>query len=171
MKKVLMALALLAVTFNMKAEDKKDNTSLFYKGVKVAQAGIGFGGIGIPVGLGLEYGATDKIGIGGFVGFASKSYPVLADKYRVTSILIAARGNYHFYMKDKIDAYGGLCLGYNVASAKWVGSSTLPITASYGGLILGGQLGARYYFNPSIAVFGEVGYGIGYLTLGVAKKF
>jgi hypothetical protein len=56
---------------------------------------------------------------------------------------------------------------------KWISRkpSARPITASYGGLILGGQLGARYYFNPSVAVFGEVGYGIGYLTLGVAKKF
>jgi len=30
--------------------------------------------------------------------------------------------------------------------------------------------GARYFFNPKMAVYAELGYGFGYLNLGISYK-
>ena len=170
---ILSIIALVLCTSLFAQESKSSNSSeaLFYKGAKVAQIGIGLGSsLGLPLNASFEYGITDKIGIGPYIGYAGKSYDLLGSKYKVTSIIIAAKGNYHFYQKEKIDIYGGATLGFNMAKAKWVGTSTLPISASYGGFTYGFHVGGRYYFNPKIAGFAELGYGLGYLNIGLAFK-
>ncbi len=180
MQKIIMTLFALVALNAAQAQTKNEKSSsdesmVFYKGVKVANVGIALGStLGIPVGLGFEYGVTDKIGIGAALSYAQRSYSIatLTDKYKISSLLIGARGNYHFYMKEKIDVYGGVTLGFNVASVKY--PSTYPAilqTAKAGGVIWAGVVGGRYYFKPTLAVYAEAGYGLGFLTVGVAKKF
>ncbi|WP_288882159.1 hypothetical protein [Pedobacter panaciterrae] len=61
-------------------------------------------------------------------------------------------------------------MGYNIASVKWQGEEAAPASASAGEVIFGGHLGARYWLAEKIGIFGELGYGVGLLNLGVAFK-
>ena len=89
------------------------------------------------------------------------------------------RGAYHFneFVKiDKLDLYAGLMLGYNIASETF--SSTDPSRtniayygSSYGGFAYSFFGGARYRFTDNIGVFGELGYGISILNIGLNIKF
>ena len=166
MKKIIIAVAFMLGVSTV-------NAQTFNEGTSVVQLGAGIGSdFGLPLGLSYEYGISDKIGIGGYVGYASKSYTTgfSAFDYKVTYMIFGAKGNYHFYQSDKIDAYGGVLLGYNSAKVTYDNSSSGFTAPSYGGAVFGGTVGARYYFTESIAAFAEVGYGIGYLTAGLAYK-
>ena len=159
--------------------------STFSKGDKVANLSIGLGssvyaglGGGIPpVGASFEYGVKDNLfnekshlGIGGYAGFTSASQDIMGMKIAYSSIIIGARGVVHYDLVDNLDTYGGVLLGYNIASSKVTGR-TLPITpASYGGLVYAGFVGARYYFTPKLAAMAELGYGIALLNIGVSLK-
>ena len=168
---IILAVFLSSTHANAQENSTADGIS-FTKGTKVAQIGIALGGsFGAPIGASVEVGITEKIGVGAYLGYASKTYPVLANEYKVSNMLIGARGHYHFYNTDKIDAYGGVILGYNVATAKWKTNTNILIPASYGGVIYAGLIGGRYYFTDKIAGFAELGYGIGFLSVGVAAKF
>lgn len=162
---------------------------------KVGQIGIGLGsylGSGtysttLPtISLGYEAGVIDKLfdensslGLGGFVGYGTgkQSLPVIWQTassvgFKHRFFLLGGRTSVHYQFVDKLDTYGGIHLGYNIASVKYVGpaSDVTPTTASVGGFMWGLHAGARYYFAPQIAVFGELGYGISPLTVGLAIK-
>jgi hypothetical protein len=168
MKKVFSLGALLfCAIINGNAQDK-GNSALFNKGDKIVSGAIGLGGaFGIPIQLGAEFGVTDNIGAGAVVGYGRRSYSGFGYDYGVNNILIGVRGNYHLPLIDKIDTYGGLTAGYNVASV--TGNSAL-VTASYGGVFIAGHLGGRYYVTKPLSIQAELGYGIAYLTVGVAYK-
>ena len=168
MKKIIIAVALMLGMSTMNAQS-------FEKGTSVIQLGAAVGSdFGLPLGASYEYGVSDKIGVGVYAGYASKEFSVgYGGDYKVTYTLAGVRGNYHFYTEDKIDAYGGVLLGYNSASLKYTnGAPNYPgyVAPSYGGAVFGGQVGARYYFTDSLAAFAELGYGIGYLNIGLAYK-
>ena len=153
----------------------------YQKGSKVINAGIGFGLSGIygdagmpPVSVGFQYGLEDKISIGGIAGFSTSSYGWDEWKWDYTYIIIGARGEYHFLeSSEKLDAYVGATLGYNIVSVSepdgyerlWGGYET---EASY--FIYGFHVGARYALSNNIGIFGELGYGVGYLTVGATFK-
>ena len=40
----------------------------------------------------------------------------------------------------------------------------------YGGFLADVFIGARYYVVPQLAVYGELGFGVAYFTLGVSFK-
>ena len=154
MKKIILVLFIMVAVNSMKGQT-------FDKGTSVLQLGAGFGGnFGTPFGLGYETGISDKIGIGGFVGYSSKSFIGV----KVTNILLAAKGNYHFYQTDKLDTYAGAMIGYAIANVSGGG------TFADDGVNFGGQIGARYYFTDSIGAFAELGYGIANLNVGIAFK-
>ncbi len=152
----------------------------YKKGDRVVTAGIGLGGLGgvygsttLPaINVGYESGFEDKISIGGLAGIAGSSQDYgWGGKYSYTYIIIGARGAYHFLENnEKIDAYAGLMLGYNIVSASYSGPSAYNVSASGSYLALGGFVGGRYYFTPQLAGFAELGYGIGLLNLGVTYK-
>ncbi len=95
--------------------------------------------------------------------------------FKYSYLIIGARGSYHFYNTDKLDAYGGLMLGYNIANSKVevTGPSGVfnPQPASVGGVAYGFHLGGRYYFNDKVAAFAELGYGLAILNVGITMKF
>lgn len=179
--KKLMAILLVFVCFATKAQ-------VFEKGVSLLNVGVGFGspyyGSGSkmtipPVHASFEYGVTEKIGVGALVGYTSSVWDNSAIwgtgyKLKYSYLIVGARGAYHFVNKEKLDAYGGLMLGYNVASSKWEYPSggTDPI-GSYkaGGLALGAFLGGRYMFTEKIGAFAEIGYSIAWVSVGVTAKF
>lgn len=141
---------------------------------KMLNLGIGIGGsyttgtIGIPpISASFEKGITEKISVGGVAGYAASKYEAFGFKAEYSYILVGARGSYHFYNTDKIDAYGGAILGYNIVSSKVTG---VGAAASASGLAYSGFVGGRYLFTEKLAAFAEVGYGISLLTLGVTLK-
>lgn len=146
----------------------KVQAQAYEQGSSVIQATVGLGGgLGMPIGLAYDYGLKERISLGGYVGYASKTVNYGFFDASFTYILVGARGNYHFDAGDRFDPYVGVLLGYNAAS---VSTSNGGVLAAGGGVAYGGQLGARYFLTDNLAAVGELGYGIGYLTLGLAYK-
>lgn len=163
------------------------NAQIFEEGGKYLHLGIGVGSayaysgstMGVPpIHASLEVGVTDKIGVGGLIGYTSSNYKETYFDYswKFSYLIIGARGAYHFYNEDKWDAYGGLMLGYNVASAKWESNDPDLNESTYGepsvgGIALGAFVGARYGLGDSGAIFAELGYSIAWLSLGYCVRF
>lgn len=157
-------------------------SSILNENSLLVHAGVGLGGYGYAYGTGtpilsvsLEKGmqrlGPGYIGIGGYAGFKTSGYN-FGDGYRwrYTDILIAARGAYHpdFAHSEKLDTYGGISLGvdlYNFSSNDGVLDNSSHVNVIYG-LYFGG----RYMFSESFGAYGELGYGLGYLNLGVVLK-
>jgi hypothetical protein len=186
MKKIItIFVALLTLTTTLKAQE-----NLFEKGDMVLNAGVGFGWYGYGYGatslpaisLSLEKGIKEidfgTLSVGGIVGFKRASYNWATNyDWSWTDIVVAARGAIHANVLevDNLDTYAGVALGLRfqswnyytfnsvLAYEKASETSVNPLFALY--------LGGRYYFSDSFAAFGEVGYGLGYLTLGVSYKF
>lgn len=161
----------------------------FNKTDKVAQVGIGLGGIGgfygtssLPViSAGLDFGVHEYVSVGGVVGYFSSKFesPVFFAnqlyRWKYSYITIGARGSYHFLQipNEKLDVYGGAGLGYNIVSATYDGPANLQgfaAGASGSYLFFGIHAGARYYFSPKFAAYAELGYGLGFLNVGIALK-
>lgn len=178
MKKLLAVLTVATFSFVQLAAQE----ATFVKGTKVLNVGIGIGsnyygglyGSHSPALSGsFEVGIKDNvlekgsIGIGGYVGYSSAKY---ADYWKTSNILIGARGSFHYPLVDKLDTYTGLLLGYNIFSTKYT-DPTYTVGGSASAVALAWFAGARYYFTDKFAGMAEVGYGIAYLTFGVALKF
>lgn len=162
----------------------------FGKGSTAANLGIGFG-LGYSYGffttthsipalsLSVERGVTDQvgpgvIGVGGLVGFRSYSWKSGSYKGSWNNYLVAVRGTYHYNLFEvpKLDTYAGLSVGVRVESYSdnW---SDNYYSSSYGGTYLtsGIFLGARYMFTDKLGAFGELGYDMSLLKVGVTAKF
>jgi hypothetical protein len=181
MKKLLLLIVI--VCFSIPQINAQDD--MLVKGDKVVNFGIGFGstywggfgytGVVPPLSVSFEVGILDglidgkgSVGVGGYLGFSSYKW---ADYYRYSNFIIGPRGTFHYPLLDKLDTYAGLVLGYRIHTSTWVGSGTEIGDNASGGAISSAFLGARYYFSESLAAMAELGYGIAYLTLGVALKF
>ncbi|HEX3006646.1 MAG TPA: hypothetical protein VHO90_03420 [Bacteroidales bacterium] len=158
----------------------------FENGSMVGNAGLGFGwydyGYGVTsfpaITVSLEKGIKEldfgTLAVGGVVGYKHATW---ASSYNYdwswTDFVIAARGAVHVDLlkNEKVDTYGGLGLGLRFESWKYndiynnrnTETETHPLVAFY--------VGGRYYFTDKLAGFGELGYGLGYLTLGISYKF
>lgn len=167
MKKLYFLLIVLLGIFVSKPQANAQAGFAFQESDLVINAGIGLGstftysGSLVPFGASVEYGVTDAIGVGGWVGYGSGN--------GLNVLYIGARGSYHFnellnLENDMLDLYAGLSLYYrnfNVTGINFnVGS----------GVQLGFHIGGRYYFSDSFGVFAELGNGLGWLTAGVAFK-
>jgi len=159
----------------------------YNKADKVAQVGIGIGGLGgfygtssLPViSVGLDFGVHEYVSIGGVAGYSSSKieYPALNQlyRYKYTYFTLGARGSYHFLQipNEKFDVYAGAGLGYNIVSASYDGPATLmgfATTASGSYLFFAVHAGGRYYFSPNFAAYAELGYGLGILNIGIALR-
>lgn len=173
MRKIFLVLALAVVTVSGAVAQ----TSPFEKNSKVLQVGLGLGGgfatgnISMPpLQVRYDHGITENISIGGVVGFAGSKYDYPGGKLKYSYLLVAARGNYHFDINvEKLDLYAGLTLGYNNVTSKYTGAGGFKADGS--SVLFGAQVGANYYIKENLALWADLGYGLGYLNLGVAFKF
>lgn len=179
MKKIFSVIFVLFLSMTMLAQPYK-------KGDMLASVGIGYGHAGIygsmdfpPISVGLQYGIEDKISVGGILGYSSSSDSWGSGDYgwdyTYSYIFIGARGEYHFLENSSnIDAYGGVTLGYDIVSSSveshGTGYSWGSSSASGSYALWGLHIGARYYFNPKVSAFAELGYGVSYFTVGCAFK-
>jgi hypothetical protein len=154
------------------------------KGDKIINLGIGLGSyLGYsgysqkipPISGSFEYGIVDHlfddhsaIGVGGYLGYTSwKSKYKEHGDWTVSDLVIGVRGSFHYQFVDKLDTYAGVMLGYDIVSySDKVGDSLGGSSAAFSTYV-----GARYYLSDNIAVYGELGYGVAALELGVAFKF
>jgi hypothetical protein len=141
--------------------------------------------------VGFDYGITDAISLGGYMGFSSATYEYTMwrncgggnyayynDEYRWRFFILGVRGAYHFdklIQVENLDVYAGLFLGNSFATYSYTTNDPCKPkgtigTNTYGGPVFDGFLGARYRFNDKFGVFCEVGYYLGFVNLGLNIK-
>jgi hypothetical protein len=162
---VVVALSFV-LTPTSQAQYKEGNS---YLGPRV---GIGVNGSSFALGAGYEYGVTPDISVGALIDYYQWSYTAFAGyggKY--TYVVFGAQGNYHFGKQlkwdSKLDPFAGVVLGYENISWKWDNQAYAFYTASASGLVFGGQAGIRYFVSPTVALYGQAGFGITYVKAGV----
>lgn len=126
-----------------------------------------------PISISGEYGVSQNIGIGGYIGYTSakQSFTSLDVKYNFT--IIGLRGSYHVHIIDELDTYGGIMIGYNRVNANYKDEDPFFIgfdPSASSDVYWSAYLGARYPFSDDLSAFGEIGYGIAWLNLGVSFK-
>ncbi|MBV5312288.1 MAG: hypothetical protein JZU47_03270 [Prolixibacteraceae bacterium] len=165
------------------------NAQVVEKGDKVVNLGLGLGsalysGVGYkgsvpPLSGSLEVVIKDDLfegkgalGVGGYLGYSAYKWEYSGWGWKYSNIIIGPRGYLHYNLIDKLDTYVGAMLGYNIATSKEFGNSIpgYDYSASSGGVIFSGFVGARYFFNDKVAGMVELGSGIAYLNIGVALK-
>ena len=132
--------------------------------------------LGVNVGPGV-------LGVGAFFGYKTVSYkygisgPYYYD-YRWNYLQFGARAAYHWnawHGIDKLDMYAGVLIGASIVSR--VDNSNYPYS-DYGYLGKTGSgvrhdvfAGARWYFTDGFAAWGELGYGLANVAVGLNFKF
>lgn len=141
----------------------------------------------IPKKLGPGY-----LGVGAYFGFqtASSTHNYYYNKngyinnyyyYKNSwnNFMIAARAAYHWDVLNfkKADIYAGVLIGVRIQTYNYETNNPDPFADNYR-LSQGAAYpsfsvfaGARWYFASKVALFGEFGYGISYLTGGLSFKF
>ncbi|GGF17459.1 hypothetical protein [Hymenobacter cavernae] len=168
---------------------KTATNQIFGKGSMAANLGVGLG-LGYGYGLSglhstpamsasFEYGIADNlgpgtIGVGGMVGYKSYGWKSSGYKGTWSNIIVAARGTYHYdlFEDPKVDTYAGLSLGvrherYSDNAGTDIYYSKSSSTYITSGIFVGG----RYFFSDKLGAFGEVGYDMSYLKVGLTAKF
>lgn len=155
----------------------------FGKGSKVLNLGVGlsvynytnsrfFPALSASLDVGFKEGlGPGTLGLGGVVGYWQSTYNYGSGyKYGWRNIMVAARGTYHFdaLNTEKYDVYLGVLAGlrmYNYTDNFFGDSNTSSVYPAFG--FFGG---GRYHFSKGFGVFGEAGYGMSWLTVGLALK-
>lgn len=143
------------------------------KGTIDINAGIGLGHSlsgtgGLPINIAVDYGINEEVSVGGYLGYLSSKENFGTGEWKYSNLIIGGRATYHKEFVEDIDTYGGFILGYNVASAEWNGPGT--VTSSVGGIVYQGFVGGRYHFTEQIGAYGELGFGIAIIQLGVTYR-
>ncbi|MCC3159965.1 hypothetical protein LJ737_22195 [Hymenobacter sp. 15J16-1T3B] len=170
------------------AKSAATNGHDFGVGSTAANLGVGFGlgyGYGLFTGIhatpalsvSVERGIVDNIGpgvigVGGIVGYKGYSWKSGTYKASWKNFIVAARGTYHYNILEnpKLDTYAGLTLGVRIESY----STNYDVYSSnYGGVALtsGVFVGARYMLTDNLGAFGELGYDMSLLKLGLTARF
>ncbi|HXD78014.1 MAG TPA: hypothetical protein VN616_09425 [Puia sp.] len=192
-KSAIFGLALVIFSFFSAASV---HAQAFEAGSNVISGGLGIGsslasgytyGTQSPgISLGYERGIWEAgpgvISLGGYLGFKTFKYGYIdnggfAYSYKWNYTIIGARGAYHFTGLEvpNLDLYGGIMIAYDNLNFRYTdnsGNSVSGITGNYNsGLGVSIFAGARYYFAGNLAAFGELGYGVSILNIGLSYKF
>ena len=162
--------------------------SMFVKGDKVFSIGFGLGTSLYsgsyykmtfpPLAGSIEFGVKDGIfekgtlGVGAVAGYTGYKYEYSGWGWKYSDFIIGGRGYLHYPLVKKLDTYTGITLGYDISTATEFGTNSgYDYDSSSGGFIWAWFVGGRYYLKDNFALQAELGYGVTYLTLGVAFKF
>jgi hypothetical protein len=183
MKKLIFILCASVATSALHAQT-------FIKGTNVVSAGVGLGSslgnysrssqtpaLSLSYDKGIwDIGGPGVISLGAYAGRKSYKYSGAGYVEKWGYTIIGVRSAYHYngINSDKFDVYGGVMLSYNILNYSFKDNSGNNVNGggNYGsgtGFTL--YAGGRYFFSSNIAAFAELGYGVSYLTLGVAYKF
>lgn len=190
---LLLSIATVAVSTS-RAQVFQEGSNFLGAGFGIGGGyGIGFSGSGVSqtpaLALHFDHGmgqlGQGVWGLGGFLGYKSISYSSdniffgggYTTEYRWTYVVVGARGTWHYnewHGNPKLDTYGGVLLAYRAASFK--DETNYPAGAvrfnagTYSAIWPNLLLGARYMFSDKVGAYGELGYGVAVLQLGLAVK-
>jgi hypothetical protein len=142
----------------------------------LAGAGVGFGGRFEKAFKELPDLRNGILGIGVGVDYFSWSTSFLTTSgYDYKSIPVSVTVNYHFQLDNKkLDPFFGAGLGYehfSVSGPSCVIGGIDYCTAAYNsGVYFVGRAGIRYFWQPNMALYADVGSGSGALHLGIMFK-
>lgn len=151
-------------------------------------SGLSFAGSGVTrtplINLSVEHGLMELgpgvLSIGGVVGYRRASYTydgLYGYKWSATDLFVGVRGIYHYQLTPQLDTYGGLTVGLWHSSYSWKWNDGTPVDFRIGGRDSwtragsGLFVGARYYFTDNIGAFGEFGYDLSLVKVGLSAKF
>ena len=168
------------------------------KGTDILQLGVGFSpysygpydvGVSPTFSLGYQRGIA-KLGPGtltlGLIGaIRTSSYDGYYHgngrgywKQRWTDFTVGPRAEWHYnFDVKKLDLYLGLTLAMRFQSYSYEWLDNNYTYDNYGrdygrtSVVVGPHFGMAYYLSNSVGLFGELGYTINWLTLGVNFKF
>jgi len=178
MKKLFSILSILVLVAQLQAGE---NTAIIQPGEKVVGARLALGSVyGASAGVILtgEYGFKENLvnlngiennlGIGASFGYSGYSENYTYGKYSYSNILFLGSALWHVALLNdpRIDTYASLSLGWNIVTVS-IPAGGLDYGSSYGGLVWGTGIGARYHFSDKLAAVGELGFGMGVLRLGI----
>lgn len=150
-------------------------------GLGVANRYYGYAGFSPGVKINFEsalwQAGPGVVTLGGTFGYTYQSYHygyIFNNGYRYSwhNFIIAARSAWHHnWGVDKLDTYAGASAGvrfniYNDGGDPYNTNNYSSVYPHFGGFV-----GACYYFKPSVGVFGEVGYDINFITVGLNFNF
>ena len=166
-------------------------------GEKVLNVGISLGyygygylgdrsGVGVPLNASLEYGFTDGISAGAYIGYARWSYRYNTGfgeaEYSWTFFTAGARGSFHYTRmlneltgsdinEEKVDLYVSVLLGLEFRS--YQDDENFDVYDNNDTVVqFGPNLGVRYLLGKNIGVYLEGGRGaFGWLNFGLTARF
>jgi opacity protein-like surface antigen len=192
MKKLFLSIAILTASLSVNAQNFEEDRNFIQVGYglglgygKLLSAyegynGYSFSGFG-PIALSYERGITDNFGLGVQLGYSSYGGKWLQTgynyEYRYSTLSVMARGAYHFDVRNRnFDPYVGIGLGYSKFSVDY--TSDIPgFNSANSSISVGSPLtyqffvGGRYMFNDNFGVYGEAGYGLSLLNVGLTLGF
>lgn len=159
MKKLLFLSFFLFVSFAVKGQDVIGEGNNFF------QFGAGLGD-GIPFEISYEHCLADNLfdndngayGLGAYFSAYNHDYHGENTNYYTLGV----KEYLHYQFIDDLDTYSSLMVGLKFPNS----SSPDHLRGA-----LGLSVGARYYFTPTVAAYGEIGYGIANISAGISFKF
>jgi len=178
MKRTMLVVLIAAVFTSTFAQGwASSEGSCYVKGDMNLSAGLSVGYFGAYATF--DYAFHDAISGGACIGFNGHDVGF----YRVSYIPILVRASFHPFnltaladkikIRDKLDVYGGLCMGYTIGWDRWEGVGLDVFSGSRGHFTFRENLGARFYPTPKLFVYAEEfgGYhAFGFLNFGVGLK-
>ncbi len=162
-----LKILLLAIVATLVALPTFAQTNSLEEGNLQLNAGVGTSNWGTPLFVGIDYGITEDITIGGELSFRSKT--TIGISY--SAVAITANGNYHFNrildIPSELDVYSGVSLGY----FSWSTDNSM-YNAYSSGLELLLQMGGRYFFTEEWGANMQIEIGnVTGLKVGVTYRF
>jgi hypothetical protein len=176
---IMLLVAMVALPGVASAQD-----NAWHQKDMVLSGGVGFGMYGLygtsslpPIFLAFETGVAEKITLGGIVAYSGSTNDFTYGSYKYTYIVVSPRGEYHFLEHNpKFDAYAGVGLGYVIVSSSVTYTDptlqrfATSFSASGSYFFFDVFVGGRYYISQKFALMGELGYGVGFIRVGVSYK-
>lgn len=148
--------------------------SCYVKGNMNVSTGISalhFGGYGL-----FDYAIHDAISVGAELGYNGYGNSL----WRYNHVPIVVRGSFHPFnlavlsekvkIKNKLDPYAGISMGWNIGWATWESSDIKLGTPATGGFIFRENIGVRFYPTSRFYLNFEEGGGLGLFNFGVGYK-
>ncbi|MFH1121938.1 MAG: hypothetical protein V1775_19125 [Bacteroidota bacterium] len=185
MKKVVITLFAAILAINLSAQEFTDGDLVINAGAGFGWYSYGYGATSFPaISVSMEKGIKEfdfgTLAVGGIVGFKHASYGWQTGyDFSWTDYIVAARGALHIDLLDveNLDTYGGVALGLRFESYKHYDLVGIypnyeydKVTTSTAHPLFAVYAGGRYYFADKFAGFAELGYGLGYFTIGLSYK-
>ncbi|MDR3714261.1 MAG: hypothetical protein P4L51_15695 [Puia sp.] len=185
-KTILVFLLPLTICISARSQTYKVGDNIVSLGIGIGSSIGNYGGSTQSPGIAAQYeraiweAGPGVISLGGYLGYKGYKYSGFDQGYSFSEkwnyTIIGARGAYHFtgIDVDNLDVYAGLMLSYNNLSYSYSDNSGTNLSGrgSYGSdLELSAFGGARYYFANGLGAYGEIGFGVAVLSLGLCYHF